>query len=285
MKKYITIILTVLIAAVGCEEVNQTLSPNLYNASFAGSGVTLGESNVESYVIPIKLTASAQSSDTQVTLSVSGTGVEGKDYSLITSAVTIPAGEFFTNAEIELLDDFEEDGEKTIVLEIVSVSNGLKAGLDGTVGNKYTLTIADNDCAFDINEFVGSYDVKLNNAAAFLYSAGVVCCLETTLSLGSEPNTLIDSDFYGLVSGGLASANPAVSIKFNNADLSNITVALDPSPQFGYLSGANGRQHEQQPGNLGSAFTCDKKFTVNFLIRRLNGLTIAQTATLTYTKK
>lgn len=285
MKAKISLFIIALAIALGCDEKNVTLDSGLYNVSFVGNSSSRGEANEEAVSFPIKLMAPAQSQDVTVEILVSGTAVEGEDFELLTPTVTIPAGEFFADVEVDLFDDFDEDGSKTIILEIGSVSGGLKSGLtDGSVGKKNTITIADNDCALDLSEFVGAYDVELDNAAAFVYGAGVLCCLETNLQLGAEPGTLVDTDFYGLVSGGFANANAAVRLVVDGSNPANITVALNPSPVLGYTNAAGAPRNYRQQATLGTLFTCDKKFTVKFEIVDGAGA-VRQVTTLTYTKK
>ena len=211
--------------------------------------------------------------------------VAGADYTLSAGfgTATIPAGETTVTVDLfSVIDNSVADGDKTFDIQI-ETADDLTIGFPGPdqLRKGMAITVEDDDCAFDLSAFVGSYEVELNNANAFLYPSGVVCCLETTLTLGATPNTLVDPDFYGVVSGGLASANDEVTIVF---DPGTLTTALNPSPQFAYLSGANGRQFEQQAGNAGSISTCTTSFTVKIIIRRQNDNSVAQTATLTYTK-
>jgi hypothetical protein len=273
---------------ISCEEEFVTLDPSLYGIKFGKVKETVVEGNVI-VSLPVNLVAAEQSSAVTADIVLSGTAVAGQDYEIVggKTTINIPAGQYSDTIKIQLIDEFETDGNKDLIINFANISGGLKAGI-GTAGVTYTLTIADNDCPFDVNDYVGAYDMIMTLQNGFIYAAGTYN-LEATLTLGAEPNTLVDPDFGYLAASGRAPVpvtiqiDPSTATTFTKGsnytfgDGSSVTDAV-------YAYGTSPNERYFTGGGLGNLSPCEGSFTVKALIRRQDG-SVGQVLTLTYIKK
>jgi hypothetical protein len=74
--------------------------------------------------------------------------------------VTIPAGEFTADITITPVDNITVDGDMDIVIDLTTASS-LPVGIGGEGINfaSRTVTLVDDDCPVDINNFIGTYNV------------------------------------------------------------------------------------------------------------------------------
>lgn len=150
MKKIISRIASVAILffatfMVACEE-ELTVFEGPYHVRFTTTSSTIDENKEEGGEIKLHFAGTKPSTAIDVKLKVEG-GTEGVDFIFLTggTSLSIPSGNFFTSFQVAAVDNDENDGNKTITFTIESVSGGFEAGL-GLVGEKYTLTIKDDDC-------------------------------------------------------------------------------------------------------------------------------------------
>ncbi len=131
---------------VACEE-ELTVFDGPYHVRFTTTSSTLDENKAAGGIIKLHFAGAKQSAAIDVKLTVEG-GQEGVDFVFLEggTSLTIPAGDFFTSFKVAAVDNDLNDGNKTIVFTLESVSGGFDAGF-GLVGKKYTLTIKDDDCA------------------------------------------------------------------------------------------------------------------------------------------
>jgi hypothetical protein len=263
---------------LGCEEKFTTLQPSNYHVKF-GTTTTNVTEGVRQIKIPVTLAAPKQSSITDITYGITGTAVEGKDYTIVTSSgkSTIASGSFADTVKINVLNDFDADGAKQLVLTLASATNGLQAGLNAA-GKTYTLNIADDDCAFDINDFVGSYDVEITSTAGFGLPSGLYTA-ETSLKLGTAANTLIDENFWDF-------GPNSVTITLDPSDPANLVAKLVGAPQQVYVNAsALPRFAIQGSRPFGSFNTCETGIVVNMELTRQDGVTVANSSVIRYIKK
>ena len=150
--KNIIIILFVLISFNSCEE-----NPIIYEGKpfVAFTSSEIGRYYVlkkddEGYEIQIGVTETS-SSDRSVSFSVSGDATEGEQYSLSSSTITIPAGKYTGSLKVNGLFDGFTGQVDTL---IITLTGAEVADFD----NSYTL-IMQRLCPFDINDFVGVWNV------------------------------------------------------------------------------------------------------------------------------
>lgn len=89
------------------------------------------------------ITASLSASydqDVSVTLAISGTAIEGVNYSITAGDIVISAGDISGNVVVAAIDDTLKNGNTSLLVDIASVTNGQHDGLQAK-----TLVIEDND--------------------------------------------------------------------------------------------------------------------------------------------
>jgi hypothetical protein len=193
-----------------------------------------------------------------------------------TGTVNIPAGETTFVIAVTPVNNFDSDGNADITISLVDGDIPVGIGGEGNFRTQNVITIVDDDCPFDINDFTGSYNVEIVSQVGFGNPAGSYFST-TTLSLGEEPNTLIDSNFWDF-------GSPAV-ITFDPSDPSNYTVELVGEPQFVYFNASGlARFAIQGIMPLGSFSTCTQSFQVNMELTREDGVTVANRSEIFYTR-
>jgi hypothetical protein len=240
-------------------------------------------------VATILLGSGSNPSGVSIPFSITTSDASRYTISPASGTIEIPAGQFSADITITPIDNLDADGNVNIELALGSGSIPVGIGGEGNFLTTSSLTIIDNDCPFDVNEFAGSYDLTMTLANGFIYAAGTYEELTTTLQVGTEPNTLVDIDFGYLGASGRTPARvpllfdestATVRVQgsaFTFADGSTVTDAT-------YAYGASPNQRYLTGDGEGQLLTCSKSFTVNALIRRQDG-SVGQILTLTYTKK
>ncbi len=196
--------------------------------------------------ITIDLTE-APSADLDLSYRLGGTATEGDDYDItgVSGTVTVLAGYYSTEIEIEITDDIvDEDDEETLTVTLISGS-----GYDVGTSNIYTLTIEDNDVtpevefqsdSYSASESEGTIDVwiDLSDAASadltLNYSLGGTADEGTDYSITASGTVLVD------VSEDAYSATIPVEIIDDIADEDDEeTVILTLTSGTGYTLGTN----------------------------------------------
>lgn len=177
MKKYISLFVLFAALLVACDEQNFLVSDTFvkFNQPSSAASEADAAAGNSSVLIPISVSTENRTSALTVEISVSGDAVSGTHYNMLTpTTLTIPANQYSVNVELDILNNDLTDGSHDLVLEIVSNSENLGIGFPGpdALNASHTLTIGDDDCAFDISIFEGTYDVNEDNGA-FLYTAEV----------------------------------------------------------------------------------------------------------------
>jgi len=120
------------------------------------SDSSISENSSDSVIIEVIL-GQPQSSDITVNFEVTG---DASRYSVSpASSLVIPQGETSGTIEFSPTDNFESDGEATIVLALLA-SSDLPIGIGGTPNAvSKSITIDDDDCPITIEDWVGTYSV------------------------------------------------------------------------------------------------------------------------------
>ncbi|MEO1051153.1 MAG: hypothetical protein AAFX87_11030 [Bacteroidota bacterium] len=181
-----------LIFAVACEDEERFFIPSSDFVTFgaATSGVT--ENTTSTLSIPV---FASTDGSTSATISISGDAVEGEDYTIVSGTLDFPAGVYSDTLVFSFVDNLESDGSRNIVISITGggYPNGDLA--------EHTVTIADDDCPFDLGEFAGDYSVDdpgnpFAPTAATAYTASVA-------AEGTVDNRILVSGFLDLAAFGL----------------------------------------------------------------------------------
>jgi hypothetical protein len=114
-------------------------------------------------VTTVLLGKSSNESDLTVNFQVNSADASRYTFSPSSGQVVIPAGEFTAEISLTPVNNFETDGY--IDVEIVLLeSQGIPVGIGGEGINsaKRVITITDDDCPIEINDWVGTYSVFEN---------------------------------------------------------------------------------------------------------------------------
>jgi len=163
MKKFYKILGLVLIITACNEDFTFKFKDKV---AFKIDEVILNEGELES--LEVQLVGAQRPTPVQVTFVISGTAVNGQDYFVGGgTTVTIPANSSVGFIDVSAVDNSViDDVEKTIILTITSVSEGISAGHDAGVdvdgvefeeesGKSITISICDDESLLDLT---GIYD-------------------------------------------------------------------------------------------------------------------------------
>lgn len=116
----------------------------------------------------------ATSTVTTVTIEVSGTAINGEDYQTIGQQVNIPANTTSHSIPVTVIDDTETEGDETIIIEIISVSDHAEKGSPDTA----TMTLSEEPEIFVLQpEDTPNYMVNPNSTAetiALFYNLKII---------------------------------------------------------------------------------------------------------------
>jgi hypothetical protein len=279
MKKVLfikVIMLSMLVLVTACFEERDNSIDKTW-VSFDETAIEIPENNEDPIEASITYSGPLRNEPIQVNYTISSPdgAVLGEDYILpeTSGIVTIPAGQSSVTFDVvEILDNDAEDGNRPIVVTIESAA-GLTIGFPGPdqLKKSATITIVDNDCAFDIADFIGQYDVEVQNAGTFGYGA-TSGTYSTSLEAGTEPNSLVDPGFWEF--------SPAQMI----IDPTTLTVTMDGT-QYAYTNASGLDRFWGEGDEAGALSTCNLTFTVNAVIYLQDQATVANIMTLTYTRK
>ena len=186
----------------------------LPKVAFATSGSTVLE-NAGSVALAIQLSAAFDYPVT-VPLLLSGTAVQGTDYTIDSTAITIPAGATSASVNLHLIDDRIYEKDKTVVVAMGTPTNATFGAI-----SSYTLTIPDGDPpALDpIGDKTVEEGTTLSLAATavdpYAPASSLIYSLDGTPAAGGEHygggGVLVDAD--GRAGGRARMPSPCVSAR------------------------------------------------------------------------
>jgi hypothetical protein len=174
MKKNIikAFLLSTFIAAfIGCNENDN--EENIYTGdNFISFGTQTSVSALESTSNTITITAYASVANIQSDIAVDFELVNEQgtsaDYSIVDgkSQFNFGAGKYVDSIELMAIDNLDEDGDKIIVVNLTSASDGSSLGLPGpdANGKSFTVVLEDDDCAFTVESLGTASWSGLDNA-------------------------------------------------------------------------------------------------------------------------
>jgi hypothetical protein len=145
------------------------------------TSASISENNETSTVIATLSAASSQL--TTVRISTSGTATSGTDYTLSSDTIVVPPGDLSGTAAITSSQDNRDEVDETVIVDIVSVTNGTEAG-----AQQRTVTIIDDD-----DEPL----VTLSVTGSPMAENGGTATVTATLSAPSEKNVTVNLGFSG----------------------------------------------------------------------------------------
>lgn len=154
------------------------------NLMFSASGTNVTESAGAHEVTIMK---SLPAGDVSAQIRLSGTAVEGVDYTVSSTNITLNGAMTSLVVVITIIDDQEVEGDETVVLNLVNAS-----GANIVSPSTFTLTIRDNDSAPDPPPSGGGELLKfLFNTAPYLQvTTNVPHLLVSTMSLNTVTSTI-----------------------------------------------------------------------------------------------
>ena len=213
-----------------------TALPAVAFASTSGSvDEDAGAHNVIVNIVP------APQAALTLSYSLSGTAVEGEDYSIRNSGtIAVTAGETSVNIPVMITDDSADEEAETIILTLTS-----SAGYEVGSVNVHTLTITDNDTTPEAAFYSASASVA-EDAGTHSVAARIRPAPESdlTLTYGLEGTAKEEADYSITNSGsisveaGVDSVNIAIKIADDREDESDETVILTLTDGVGYNVGS-----------------------------------------------
>jgi len=120
----------------------------------------------------------------------SGTAVNGTDYTLSSSTITIPAGQTTGTTTVTAIQDVLVEGNETVVLDITGVTNGTENGTQ-----QQTITIIDDDNSQTVN-------VTLSVSSSSITEAAGASTVTAILSRVSNQAVTVAISASGTATGG-----------------------------------------------------------------------------------
>ena len=193
-------------------------APTVRIASLQPTTVTEGAS----VDILVELDGALIESDIVVDFAVSGTAVEGTDYTVSGRSVTIPSGRPTATIILVATDDtvvYSGDAARTVVLSLAGTSGGVTLGDSLT----HTVTIVDNDVRIGLTRTAYSVPESAGGVSIAIGVVGGRLTEEITLNYVIEPDTASETEDYGPRTGNVklsaGSTGTTLAIAIVNDDL------------------------------------------------------------------
>ena len=100
--------------------------------------------------------------DTVVAYSVGGSATAGSDFTALSGSVTIPAGQLSASIDVLVTDDSTQEPTENVLMTLSGITSGDDNVVVGT-SDQATITIGDDDEAFDIGSAIFSINENSNN--------------------------------------------------------------------------------------------------------------------------
>lgn len=188
IKSFLLIFSTVLVFS-SCLKVPQ------FDVMFSESQITANE-NDGKVTVELIMPGGTRKADVEVSYRYGGTAKEGKDYTVREeNYIFIPGGSTSVSFDINLIDNNEEDGARTIVVAILLVVSNGNTIYQGAERQSVTIVINDDDCSPYLG---GNWNYS---ASYYMYSDGDTARVGqdgNPLQSGKDPNfdgviTIVDS--------------------------------------------------------------------------------------------
>ena len=223
----ITILSVILVVVSGCLKVPQ------FDVFLRETQMTISE-NSGSVEVEFYLPDGPRNREVEIAYKFGGTAVEGKDYTTRDERyIFIPGGEESTSFLINLTNNIEQDGPKTIVVAIILVVQNGNTIFQGARNQSLTIQVNDDDCSPYI-------------AGEWTYTASYFMIRETdTLTVGQDSQEL-ESGENPVFSGDVSIMDPQENRNYFITDMfAGMFSELDittPCPLYdacGVLTGPN----------------------------------------------
>lgn len=263
MKKIFSIFALAALFLTSCSEVEE---PNLGLKNqwlqFDKTDYAISEGAGTTIKIPVMLAGSSNPNGLDVKFNVTSTSPTAYTIAPSNGVLRIEPGKFVAYIEVTPINnDLIADD---VVLDFTFGDNAVSIGLAGeNRENKTTkLTIIEDDCPFDVNEFVGTYKAL---EAGYTDANGNQIYYDVVATLGTDPNTIVLNNLWDVAGKSTA------TLDFSNPASPRITFK---SGEFLYKSSSNGNAVIVDPKDLTppdlvtpSTFkTCSKEMDLYFYV-------------------
>lgn len=281
MKKIFSIFALTALFLTSCSEVEEpNLGLNNSWLQYDKAAYVTSEASAETIKIPVLLAGSSNPNGVDVNFTVTTTAsASAYTISPANGVLNIPAGKFVGYIEVTPVNNtaIAED----VVLNFSFAENTVAVGLAGQGRENMTtkLTIIEDDCPYDINEFIGTYraleEGYVENGEQVYY--------DVVATLGTAPNTLKLANLWNV------NGSTTVTLDFSNPASPRITFT---SGEFLYVNPTYGNTFVVDPKDLStpdlstpSTFkTCSKEMDLYFYVFLQDGRTFGKQH-ITLTKK
>ena len=282
MKKIFSIFALTALFLTSCSEVEEpNLGLNNSWLQYDKAAYVTSEASPETVKIPVFLSGSSNSNGVDVNFTVTTTA-SSSDYTIspANGVLNIPAGKFVGYIEVTPINNTTIADD--IVLNFSFAENTVPVGLAGQGRENMTtkLTIIEDDCPYDINEFVGTYSAlqegNVDDSENQLY-------YDVVATLGTDPGTLILANLWdvkGTSTATLDFSNPASPrITFTSGEF------LFVHPTYGTTFVVDPKDLTPPDLSTPSTFkTCSKEMDLYFFVFLPDGRTFGKQH-ITLTKK
>jgi hypothetical protein len=176
----------------------------------------------------VSVTLSAVSGQTvTVILSKSGTATDTADYTLSNTTITLTEGTATGTVTLTSIDDFVDESNETIVVDIFSVTNADELG--GANGQQKSVSIVDDDATPTVSLSTGGITINEStpgNSTPVTVTLNVVAGRDVTVTLAKTGGAIENTD-YTLASGITIPKGQLAA----TTTLSTITDLLDEADQ------------------------------------------------------
>jgi hypothetical protein len=148
--------------------------------------------------------------DVVVDLGFTGTAIEGQDYAISASSITITQGNVTGTATVTATDDADVEANETIIVDITGVTGGT-ASESGT--QQETITLTDDDAAL----------VTLSVSNATISEPSGTSLVTATLDKATYEDVVVNLVYSGTAVSGVDYATPASSVTISKGQLSAST--------------------------------------------------------------
>lgn len=232
--------------AISCEQNDHDLFKTFDDYTYVGftngnAAVSTAEDS-GTFEIPVLISA-AQDQDVVVTLTTTdGTAVAGQHFSLVSSTVTIPAGQYGASFVVNIVDDEDLNESRTFEIGLTANVAGIRVGLDGSIGtSEKTVLIVNDDCPTNYNiwfgailvEDVGFGDTPGVGSANASGTCDILVVDNNMSGFTAVTNTIHEvvlvPDFDGATTGTAAVADTTVRTNIANAQFGPLSAVYEAS--------------------------------------------------------
>jgi len=269
MKKIFSIFALAALFLTSCSDVEE---PNLGLKNqwlqFDKADYAISEAAGTTVKIPVLLAGNSNANGLDVKFNVASNSPTAYTISPSNGVLRIEPGKFVAYIEVTPINN--DLIESDVVLDFSFGDNAVSIGLAGeNRENKTTkLTIIEDDCPFDVNEFVGTYQAL---EEGYLNTAGEQVYYDVVATLGTNPNTLVLKNLWdvgGSSTVNLDFSNPASPrITFNSGEF------LYTNPTYGAAVIVDPKDLTPPDLSTPSTFkTCSKEMDLYFRVAVSAGL-------------